>query len=100
MGTHPIFESDFDCLTENFLILICINMIWVLILSHVVWVALGDIQNPGMVEPSKCESCKIFTIELASRLDETGKTKEVLRTGHGLAPKKGKKIKYATSEIR
>jgi len=23
MGTHPIFESDFDCLTESFVMSIC-----------------------------------------------------------------------------
>ena len=66
-------------------------MIWVL-LSQLVWVCFGDIQNPGMVEASKCESCKIFTIELANRLDETGKKKDVMRTGHGLDRKK-KEIK-------
>jgi len=60
---------------------------------------LGDIQNPGLVEPSKCESCKFFTIELQSRLAETGKRKDVMRTGHGLDRKK-KEIKYETSELR
>lgn len=65
-------------------------MIWVLIL--IACCVFGDIQNPGLVEPSRCESCKIFTIELASRLDETGKKKDVLRTGHGLDRKK-KEIK-------
>ena len=26
--------------------------------------ATADIENPGLVEPSKCEACKYFTIEL------------------------------------
>ena len=61
--------------------------------SFFVHLALCDIQNPGLVEPSKCESCKFFTIELQSRLQETGKKKDVLRTGHGLDPKKKKAVK-------
>ena len=52
-----------------------------------------DIENPGLIEPSKCESCKFFTVELKSRLEETGKKKDVLRTGHGLDPKKKKSVK-------
>ena len=27
----------------------------------------ADIENPGLVEPSKCEACKYFTIELKVR---------------------------------
>jgi len=30
-------------------------------------VVLSDIQNPGLVEPSKCEACKYFTIELKGK---------------------------------
>ena len=69
-------------------------MIWieVIIFSIVNHVVNCDIQNPGLVEPSKCESCKFFTIELSSRLEETGKVKDVMRTGHGLDRKK-KEIK-------
>jgi len=59
-----------------------------------------DIENPGLVEPSKCEACKYFTIELKQRLTQTGKSKEVIRTGHGLSTKKEKTFKYNTSEIR
>ena len=61
-------------------------------LAALISFVLGDIQNPGLVEPSKCESCKFFTIELQSRLAETGKKKDVMRTGHGLDRKK-KEIK-------
>uniref|UniRef100_H2YG98 DUF3456 domain-containing protein n=1 Tax=Ciona savignyi TaxID=51511 RepID=H2YG98_CIOSA len=39
-------------------------------------------------------------MELQDSLDETGKSKEILRTGHGLDPKKRKKIAYKTSELR
>ena len=24
----------------------------------------ADVENPGLVEPSRCEACKYFTIEL------------------------------------
>ena len=68
-------------------------MMSVILIAFFVHVALCDIQNPGLVEPSKCESCKFFTIELQSRLQETGKKKDVLRTGHGLDPKKKKAVK-------
>ena len=75
----------------------------------------ADVENPGLVEPSKCEACKYFTIELKvswtfyetkkwflfkERLEKTGKIKEVITTGHGLSGKKQKKFAYNTSEIR
>ena len=74
----------------------------------------ADIENPGLVEPSKCEACKYFTVELKvnasfdveskvkqkERLTKTGKIKEVITTGHGLGGKKQKKFAYNTSEIR
>ena len=41
--------------------------------------------------------CKYFVIELQNRLDETGKSKEVLRLGHGLSSKNKKAIAYKTS---
>ena len=41
--------------------------------------------------------CKYLAIELRDRLEETGKSKEVLETGHGIDPRKKKKIKYNTS---
>ena len=41
--------------------------------------------------------CKYFVVELQNRLDETGKSKEVLRLGHGLSTKNIKAIAYKTS---
>jgi hypothetical protein len=41
--------------------------------------------------------CKYLATELKDRLEETGKTKEVLEIGHGLDSKKKKKIKYNTA---
>ncbi|KAL4241125.1 Protein canopy 3 [Mactra antiquata] len=56
-------------------------------------------QGP-VIPPSKCEVCKFLAIELKARLEETGKTKEVLQIGHGIDPSKKKKIKYNTAELR
>ncbi|XP_045214897.2 protein canopy 4-like isoform X1 [Mercenaria mercenaria] len=53
-----------------------------------------------VIPPSKCEVCKYLATELKDRLEETGKTKEVLQIGHGLDPDKKKKIKYNTAELR
>lgn len=50
-------------------------------------------------EPSLCEVCKTLTSELMERLDETGKTHEVIETGHGLDTKKKRKA-YRKSELR
>ncbi|KAK7002674.1 protein canopy 4 [Biomphalaria glabrata] len=50
-------------------------------------------------DPSLCEVCKYLTTELKGRLDETGKTKEVIETGYGLDTKKKKK-EYYKSELR
>ena len=41
--------------------------------------------------------CKYLAIELRDRLDETGKVKEVIETGHGIDPRKKKKIQYNKS---
>lgn len=45
-----------------------------------------------------CEVCKYMTLELQNKLAETGKSKAVLETGHGLDKKK--KIQYQYSELR
>jgi len=50
-------------------------------------------------DPSLCEVCKFLTSELMGRLVETGKTHEVIETGHGLDTKK-KRQPYRTSELR
>ncbi|XP_059163865.1 protein canopy 4-like [Physella acuta] len=49
--------------------------------------------------PSLCEVCKYLATELRGRLDETGKTNEVIETGYGLDVKKKKK-QYRKSELR
>ena len=44
--------------------------------------------------------CKYFVAELVDRLDETGRTHEVLETGYTFDPSKKRKTKYAKSELR
>ncbi|KAK6171615.1 hypothetical protein SNE40_019766 [Patella caerulea] len=55
--------------------------------------------DDGVQEPTLCEVCKFMATELQTRLDETGKSKEVIETGHGLDSKKKRK-KYHVSELR
>ncbi|BFZ03656.1 hypothetical protein BsWGS_06695 [Bradybaena similaris] len=50
-------------------------------------------------DPSLCEVCKYLTTEVKGRLDETGKTHEVIETGYGLDQKKKRK-EYKKSELR
>ncbi|CAG5116331.1 unnamed protein product [Candidula unifasciata] len=57
-----------------------------------------DHENPHR-DPSLCEVCKYLTTEVKGRLDETGKTHEVLETGYGLDQKKKRK-EYRKSELR
>ncbi|CAH1794477.1 unnamed protein product [Owenia fusiformis] len=54
--------------------------------------------DPSKRQPSRCEVCKYLATELMLRLDETGRNKEVIETGHGLEKKK--RFKYNTAELR
>uniref|UniRef100_A0A914WHZ8 DNA ligase n=1 Tax=Plectus sambesii TaxID=2011161 RepID=A0A914WHZ8_9BILA len=51
-------------------------------------------QDDWVKLPTKCESCKLFVRELESRLAETGKSNDVVRTQKGVVSK------YADSELR
>ncbi|XP_028137203.1 protein canopy 4 [Diabrotica virgifera virgifera] len=58
-------------------------------------------EEQGVKYANKCEVCKILAIELESRLEETGKTSEVLETGYSVDDVKPKKKKaYKKSELR
>ncbi|CAG9838716.1 unnamed protein product [Diabrotica balteata] len=58
-------------------------------------------QEQGVKYANKCEVCKILAIELESRLEETGKTSEVIETGYSVDDVKPKKKKaYKKSELR
>ncbi|XP_069683270.1 protein canopy 4 [Periplaneta americana] len=61
----------------------------------------GMEEEEGVKYANKCEVCKILATELESRLDETGKTHEVLELGYAVDDVKPKKrTKYKKSELR
>ncbi|XP_071562490.1 protein canopy 4 [Temnothorax nylanderi] len=64
--------------------------------------AFGDPEEEqGVIYANKCEVCKVLATELEARLDETGKTHDVLEIGYSVddvAPKKKKE--YKKSELR
>ena len=64
---------------------------------HVLCLLINAICTHYQVTVQYFSVCKYLAIELRDRLDETGKSKEVLETGHGIDPRKKKKIKYNTS---
>ncbi|KAJ8682289.1 hypothetical protein QAD02_018081 [Eretmocerus hayati] len=61
----------------------------------------GPEEQEGVKYASKCEVCKVVATELEARLDETGKTSDVLEIGYSVddvAPKK--RTEYKKSELR
>ncbi|XP_076246323.1 FGF signaling regulator protein canopy b [Calliopsis andreniformis] len=67
-----------------------------------VYVVIGSPEEEqGVKYASKCEVCKVVATELEARLDETGKTRDVLEIGYSVddvLPKK--KMEYKKSELR
>ncbi|KAB0793227.1 hypothetical protein PPYR_12847 [Photinus pyralis] len=58
-------------------------------------------EDEGVKYADKCEVCKILAVELEQRLQETGKSRDVLETGYSLDDVKPKKKKeYHKSELR
>ncbi|CAH1098503.1 unnamed protein product [Psylliodes chrysocephalus] len=58
-------------------------------------------EEQGVKYANKCEVCKILAIELESRLDETGKSSDIIETGYSVDDVKPKKKKeYKKSELR
>ncbi|KAJ8945059.1 hypothetical protein NQ314_009326 [Rhamnusium bicolor] len=58
-------------------------------------------EDHGVKYANKCEVCKILANELQDRLEETGKTSEVIETGYAVDDVKPKKKKeYKKSELR
>ncbi|XP_067006134.2 protein canopy homolog 3 [Anabrus simplex] len=61
----------------------------------------GTEEDEGVKYANKCEACKILAIELESRLEETGKSHDVIEMGYSLEDTKSKKkTKYQKSELR
>ncbi|KAM0734677.1 Protein canopy 4 [Formica fusca] len=61
----------------------------------------GPEEEHGVKYANKCEVCKVLAVELEARLDETGKTHDVLEIGYSvddIVPKKKKD--YKKSELR
>ncbi|XP_065218291.1 protein canopy homolog 3 [Planococcus citri] len=55
----------------------------------------------GVQYANRCEACKILALELENRLQETGKSKDVLEIGYSIDDVKPKKKKeYRKSELR
>ncbi|KAG6797896.1 protein canopy 3 [Apis mellifera caucasica] len=70
-----------------------------LLISH--FVIGGPEEDQGVKYANKCEVCKVVATELEARLDETGKTHDILEIGYSLddvLPKKKKE--YKKSELR
>ncbi|KAJ1527077.1 hypothetical protein ONE63_008618 [Megalurothrips usitatus] len=62
----------------------------------------GKEEEEGVKFASKCEVCKILAIELENRLEETGKSHDVIEIGYSLDDTgiQKKKTKYKKSELR
>ncbi|XP_070185164.1 protein canopy 4-like [Littorina saxatilis] len=54
----------------------------------------------GVRDPKPCEVCKYLAVELQGRLEETGRRKQYIETGHGIMPGDRKKKDYKKSELR
>lgn len=61
----------------------------------------GDVEEEkyGVKYASTCEVCKVVATEFTSRLDESGRTHDVIETGYSHTKEK-KKTKYVKSELR
>ncbi|KAL8609346.1 hypothetical protein ACOMHN_008140 [Nucella lapillus] len=59
-----------------------------------------DEASKGIRDPSPCEVCKYLAVELQGRLEETGKVRGYIETGHGLDAKQKKRKEYKKSELR
>lgn len=74
------------------------------LLLIVVWIAhVSSVteEDEGVKYANRCEVCKILAVELQDRLEETGKTHEVIETGYAVDDvKPKKKTEYQKSELR
>nr|XP_022900370.1 protein canopy 4 [Onthophagus taurus] len=58
-------------------------------------------EDEGIKYANRCEVCKILAVELENRLEETGKSHDVIETGYAVDDVKPKKKKeYKKSELR
>ncbi|XP_046744787.1 protein canopy 4 [Diprion similis] len=75
------------------------TIVVIFLVLHVVYG--GPEEEEGVKYANKCEVCKVLATELEARLEETGKSRDVLEIGYSVddvAPKKKKE--YKKSELR
>lgn len=79
-----------ECFTQLFILTLLIYL-----------TACGSEEEEGVKYASKCEVCKVMATELESRLEETGKSHDVLEIGYSFDDTKPKKrMQYKKSELR
>ncbi|KAK3927875.1 Protein canopy 4 [Frankliniella fusca] len=79
------------------------DIVWILIVLLGFYECLaGKEEEEGVKFANKCEVCKILAIELENRLEETGKSQDVIEIGYSLDDTglKKKRTKYKKSELR
>ncbi|XP_043478608.1 protein canopy homolog 3 [Leptopilina heterotoma] len=76
------------------IIIVAINLINVVVGG-------GPEEAEGVKYADKCEVCKVVVTELENRLQETGKTHDIIETGYSLDDVKSKtKTQYSLSNLR
>ncbi|CAH1391192.1 unnamed protein product [Nezara viridula] len=79
----------------------CSQMLVLFFLTFITLVSSGPEENEGVKYANKCEVCKILATELENRLEETGRTNEILEIGYSIDDvKPKKKAHYRKSELR
>jgi len=75
--------------------------IYLIVLITCVGVKSVTEEDEGVKYANRCEVCKILAVELQNRLEETGKSHDILETGYSVDDVKPKKKKeYKKSELR
>ncbi|GAB6020426.1 hypothetical protein CHUAL_003121 [Chamberlinius hualienensis] len=57
-------------------------------------------EEHGVYYPTECEVCKYTAVEIITRLEETGKSHEVIHSGYNVLDGKKQRKKYKLSETR
>ncbi|GLH07813.1 hypothetical protein R5R35_000653 [Gryllus longicercus] len=79
----------------------CLLSLLITLLFFVSLSTAGKEEEEGVKYADECEVCKILAIELESRLEETGKSHDVIELGYSVDDvKPKKKTKYQKSELR
>ncbi|GJQ81848.1 hypothetical protein Trydic_g9875 [Trypoxylus dichotomus] len=96
-GSFRSYEKYFDNVLESVIGCFIIPIIGI---QHVILSPVTE-EDEGVKYANRCEVCKILAIELENRLEETGKSHDVIETGYEVDDVKPKKKKeYKKSELR